>query len=85
MKVTLTVCNVCQDKDRSTRQYEVRSEDGRKSKPDLCKEHAEPLEVFLNSGAPTRIAKKAAASPRRARKRVMTLEEIEAEKAAGRL
>lgn len=46
VRVTFTVCDVCQDKDRETKPYRLLSE-GRRVSVDLCSEHGEPFEAFL--------------------------------------
>ena len=74
MQVSLTVCNVCQDTQRPTQKYEVRS-GGRKATPDLCEEHAAPLEALMPAASAPRKA-----TPPRRRQRVVSMEEIEASK-----
>jgi hypothetical protein len=79
MQVTVTVCNVCQQIDAPTQQYEIRQGQRRK-KVDLCEAHSQTIEALLqlpNSGSAT---KKTASSGSRRRNRVTTLEEIEAQK-----
>lgn len=77
MKVTLTVCDVCNDKDAPTKGYEIRSGD-RKAKADLCEAHGQPLEAYLQR-TPAKPSAGRTASPR-TRARVTTIEEIEAKK-----
>lgn len=71
MKVTLTVCEVCEDTSLSTKPYEIKSGD-RKAKIDLCEAHAQNIEAYLpRTSTPTR---------RGGRRKVTTIEEIEARK-----
>lgn len=81
MKISVTVCDVCQDKTQPTKRFEIR-EGGRKAAVDLCAAHGEPFEAHLG-----KTAKKAAAAPqkrtqarRSPRSRVVSIEEIEAQK-----
>lgn len=43
VKMTVTVCDVCEDQSRGTRHYGMTSE-GRKIGVDLCDEHGRPVE-----------------------------------------
>lgn len=84
MRLTLTVCDVCADKDAPTTNYELKQGD-RKVKVDLCAAHAQPLEAFLDrkveaSTSRQRTTKKAATRGRR--QNVTSMEEIEAMKAS---
>lgn len=86
MQVTLKVCDVCHDKTKDEselRQYEIKSDDGRKVKLDLCEADRQRIEAFL----PQQGARPAAADSarpavkgtgaRRPRSRVTTIEDIE--------
>lgn len=85
MKITLTVCDVCEA--TPTKAYRI-EQDGRKADVDLCAAHAQPFEAYLTksatppSTARQRPAKKAAAKKSAkqtaAQKKVYTIEEIEA-------
>ncbi|MFG3421256.1 hypothetical protein [Micromonospora sp. NPDC047730] len=72
MKVTITVCDVCQDRQREAKTYEVVSE-GRTAETDRCAEHAAPFEALLAVTEPR---------PGRRRYQATTMEEIEARKAS---
>lgn len=86
MKITVTVCDVCQDKDAPTRAYEIRSE-GRKARVELCAPHGQTFEAYLTQTAPPpdpgrqrqprKRASRAAAANGGAKK-VYTIAEIEA-------
>ncbi|MEU5907758.1 hypothetical protein [Micromonospora sp. NPDC047527] len=71
MKVSLTVCDVCQDRRREAKTYGVVSE-GRTAETDRCEEHAAPFEALFAVKEPR---------PARRRYQVTTMEEIEASKA----
>ncbi|MGC9669469.1 hypothetical protein ACNTMW_23315 [Planosporangium sp. 12N6] len=83
MKLSLTVCDVCQDTARGARTYRVQS-GGRAATTDLCDEHNAPLEAILKTAAaPDEPVSEG--RPRRGRRnRTTTMEEIEALKAARR-
>ncbi|MEU8327297.1 hypothetical protein [Micromonospora sp. NPDC048839] len=69
MKISLVVCNVCQDPKKPTRQYRVASE-GRSMVADLCKEDGAPIEqLFEKQPTTTRT--------RRQQSQVTSMEEIE--------
>lgn len=73
-KVTVTVCDECGTQD-GVKHFDIK-EGTRKAVVDLCGVHSERLDQLLNLAAPAapRPAKRAS----RARKKVMTMEEIEA-------
>lgn len=48
MKLILTVCNVCTERDKSTKKYEIK-QDGRKVSVDLCADDAKVLDELLAS------------------------------------
>lgn len=86
MKITVTVCDVCEG--APTRAYEIRNE-GRKADVDLCAAHGQPFEAYLAQSAPPpsparqrplkkAAVKKAAAKQTSAQKKVYTMDEIEA-------
>ncbi|NJC71250.1 hypothetical protein HC031_16240 [Planosporangium thailandense] len=82
MRLSLTVCDVCENKDREAKTYTVQS-GGRTATTDRCEEHGAALEEVLESAAPG--APSPSRRPRRAqRTRTTTIEEIEAMKAARR-
>lgn len=72
-KKVITVCDVCEDPNRSTVAYRITSGD-RKASVDLCDEHGKPVESLLMPAV-------AAVQPTRRRRslgaRVTTIEEIE--------
>lgn len=74
MKVSITVCDVCQDRRREAKTYGVVS-DGRTAETDRCAEHAAPFEALFTAAEPR---------PTRRRYQATTMEEIEARKAAAR-
>ena len=90
MLVEVKVCDVCKRVGVPAVRYAVSSEDGRSAETDRCEEHAEPFEAILNRGTPAPAkeaspkkkapARKAVGRPR-SRTRVMTVEEIDREKA----
>jgi hypothetical protein len=71
VKVSITVCDVCQDRLRPAKTYGVVSE-GRTAETDRCEEHAAPFEALFGAKE-TR--------PAQRRYRLTTMEEIEARKA----
>lgn len=75
-KVVITVCDICEDKDKPTTSYRITS-DGRGKTVDLCADDAAPLEKLLEP-------EKAAAGTRKRRKPmgapVASIEEIEKSK-----
>lgn len=71
MRITVSVCDTCKDKERPVRGYKLSSE-GRVKEVDLCEEHAAPLEVFLADTKPRGGARRG-----RAQTRITTLEDIE--------
>jgi hypothetical protein len=80
MKVTVVVCDVCENQDIPARTYQVRRvEDGATANVDLCDEHAEPLEALLGA-APQPKAKVRKSSSKRRGIQPTTLDEIEAQK-----
>lgn len=80
MKVTVAVCEFCQDPTQPTREWEVRL-DGVMATVDLCTEHSAPLDRALKAAARPATATKRAGRPRRG-VTVVPLEEIEARKTA---
>ncbi|ONI83511.1 hypothetical protein ALI22I_34010 [Saccharothrix sp. ALI-22-I] len=93
MKLTLTVCDVCQDQDKPANSYEIRRlDDGATANPDLCDEHAAPLEALFATDVPkpkpqkattskTKATRPKTAAVRRRDIQVKTMEDIEREKA----
>ena len=87
MKLTLTVCDVCQERDAPTKEYEIRS-GSQKVKVELCEAHGQPFEAYLQrdtarpatprAGSVRRVT--GPASPAARRSRVTTLAEIEESK-----
>jgi hypothetical protein len=67
MEISVIVCNVCQDRVKPTRRYEVRRED-RSGEVDLCEEDAAPIEASL--AGPPAVRKRARGLE------VRTLEEV---------
>ena len=49
MKVTVTVCDVCEGMDAGTKRYEIKVE-GRKVNVDLCEAHSQPLQGIMGKG-----------------------------------
>lgn len=45
--ITIPVCDVCQDRNRSTRKYHIQQGE-RVSDPDLCEEHGAEVEKLLS-------------------------------------
>lgn len=45
-KLTVVVCDTCEDRDRPTKSYRIVSE-GRTKELDLCEEHGAPIEQFM--------------------------------------
>lgn len=97
MRLTLTVCDVCQDKDAETKRYEIKQGD-RKVAVDLCAAHGQTFEAYLER-TPTstprgaqRGAQRSSATKKTAAKktsggrssRTTTLEEIEELKKQGK-
>ncbi|MET8111168.1 hypothetical protein [Streptomyces prasinus] len=101
LKVDVTACDI--DKQWPAKTYTITASDGRSISKDLCEEHAEPFEEWLEEAglvgepdpepepAPKPAAKKAPAktparraakkaTPARRGPRIMSLEQIEAEK-----
>ena len=81
MKITMTVCDVCKDRDAETKQYQIREGD-RRARVELCEAHGQPLEAYL-AQSPTGKARRGSGSgtgARGGRSRVTTLDEIEAQK-----
>ncbi|WJN62572.1 hypothetical protein [Streptomyces phage phiScoe1] len=94
MKIQVTACDI--DKKVPAKTYTITADDGRSISKDLCEEHAEPFEEWLEeveSEEPeeeerepvvpkrrSQAAKKAA--PSRRRPKITSLEEIEASKRA---
>lgn len=74
MKVTIEVCDTCEDAKREVKTYKVEA-DGQKVTAVLCSIHARPLEVFLGNAKPT-------GRPPAAKSRVTTIDEIEKAKKA---
>lgn len=82
MRLSLTVCDVCEDKNREVKTYTVQS-GGRSATTDRCEEHGAALEEILKGGAAD--VSPPEHRPRRVRRdRTTTMEEIEAMKAARR-
>ncbi|GAB3158464.1 hypothetical protein GCM10027290_61760 [Micromonospora sonneratiae] len=52
MKITITVCDVCQDPGQPVRSYRVVS-DGRSTEIDRCQEHGAPLEALFGAEEPS--------------------------------
>lgn len=81
MQLTLTVCNVCQDRSAETHRYEVKRDDGRKTVIDLCEAHRAPIEELLGDrpNGSTSAAQRGAQGARRGgrRPRVVDIEEVE--------
>jgi hypothetical protein len=78
MKVTVTVCDICEDRNAETKRYEVK-EGGRKVAVELCEQHGQPLEGYL-ARTPTpakKVAQKRSAATRKRTPRVTSIEEIE--------
>ncbi|MCX2949949.1 hypothetical protein [Lentzea sp. NEAU-D7] len=92
MRVTVTVCDVCEDAERETRSWQIRDVSGGVTgNVDLCEEHEQPLAALLakapaSSTVKTKTkARAAGATPAKARYRphgikVTTPEEIEKKK-----
>lgn len=91
MKLEVTVCNVCADKNRPTVQYRltrlVVGGDGPPVVVDLCSEHAAPIESLMSSAESLPVARRAtkrtaakagAKKASRGRTPVLTRAEIEA-------
>ncbi|MCG8926663.1 hypothetical protein [Lentzea sp. CC55] len=48
MRITVTVCDICQDADRETRTWQLRNVgEGTAGNVDLCEEHEQPLVALL--------------------------------------
>lgn len=78
MKLVMTVCDVCEDKDAPTKRYEIRSE-GCKVSVDLCAAHGQPFEGYLDTASTrsTRSPQKSTQARRRPARKVTSMEEIE--------
>ncbi|MGZ2360719.1 hypothetical protein LRE75_29240 [Streptomyces sp. 372A] len=76
MKVTLDVCNVCKVPGLPVARYLVRREGGTLKKLDLCATDAAPLEDLLTHAEDE--ARPRSGAPRPRKRKVMTLEEIDA-------
>lgn len=74
-KVTITVCDVCHDPERTTATYRM-GQVGALRSVDLCNEHAKPIEDILAA----KPAKSRAPRRRTFDQAVTTIEEIEARK-----
>lgn len=74
-KITVTVCDTCETQDE-VRSYTL-TEGERVVEVDLCATHAAALEALLPKPRP--------AAPKGVRRKVMSIEEIEALKVAGRV
>lgn len=46
MKITLTVCNICKDREREAASYVI-IKSRQRVNVDLCEEHGKPLEVLI--------------------------------------
>lgn len=79
MKLNLTVCDICKDKDREAKTYRLQSE-GRVASTDRCDEHGAIFEEVLRNAAPA--APAPTRSRRERRNRTTTIEAIEAAKQA---
>ncbi|WP_329793895.1 hypothetical protein V1227_18990 [Lentzea sp. DG1S-22] len=92
MRVTVTVCDVCEDAERETRSWQIRNVSGGVAgNVDLCEEHEAPLAALLEKASATNAGKSkpksraTGAAPAKARYRphgirVTTPEEIEKKK-----
>ena len=88
MKLEVIACDI--DQKFPAKTYTITSSDGRSISKDLCEEHAEPFEEWLEEAEefeeeepePAPVAKKAPVkkTATRRRPRITTLEEIEAQK-----
>ncbi|WP_404386636.1 hypothetical protein LL946_08705 [Knoellia locipacati] len=77
-KISLTVCDVDQDRSKSARSYHLTVE-GRSYSADLCDEHAAPLFRLMSLSIPPR-ARKVDGRNRGIATKIRTMDEIEAEK-----
>lgn len=77
MKISLTVCDVCEGRDEPAKTWKVQG-DGMTATVDLCEEHGAPLLELVRAGGGTKPPK---TRRRRTGSKVTTLEEIESKKA----
>lgn len=84
MQIKITICDICKDSQRTTREYTVTAE-GRSGITDRCEEHAIVLEEILQGmpeprprAAPKPKSKSPEPSPRGRRSRVVDISEVQA-------
>lgn len=86
MKISMTVCNVCKDPNRSTLSYSVSKDGGRRISLDLCEEHGSPIDALIAESEAPQAQAVAKSRARRAggktRTPILTMDEIEKRKGA---
>lgn len=81
--IEVVVCDVCREVGKPTRTYTLARDDDEPVEKVLCSRHGAPLDALLEAEAPAAPqAREPAARRRRRTTPVVTLEEIEARKAA---
>ncbi len=88
MLVEARVCDTCRRLGEPVVRYTITADDGRERSFDRCAEHGKPFEELLGEPAPEPPVDQPAAEPKktgrpRRRTRVMTVDEINKEKAKG--